>query len=359
MLEASGWAVCFLDIVAIKIFVGDSCLGVAEYGRLREDVASACPEYPRARQSGFHFKGPIGHCGPGPQYRQGSGAHAERDHTGNGVPDRHSRRHRGTHRRRGRSLSLRCRLADHAGRRFRRRMGQFVPPPPSRSASASTTRRSDSRNSASKGRTSAIFSITLRTARQAGFSFRQYLNIPLALGEHVLTLRVKDKAGAVREMPLLVHAVESNEEAPPSAAVAPGSDPDLAISMDLPKIVNGAAEDSVISSLSIAGWALARTGVKAINIAVDGKHLSTAHYGVRREDVASAFPTRADALMSGFAALIPNWLLPKGSHRMSNLRPRLRGQVRLRLNSTSRSRRWRRAMVLGLFVGKSRIVNWN
>ena len=65
ILETSGWAVCFLDIAAIKIFVGEACLGAAEYGRLREDVASACPEYPRSRQSGFHFRGPIGHLGPG------------------------------------------------------------------------------------------------------------------------------------------------------------------------------------------------------------------------------------------------------------------------------------------------------
>ena len=116
---------------------------------------------------------------------------------------------------------------------------------------------------------------------------------------------------------------------PPSAAVAPGSDPDLAISMDLPKILNGAAEDSVISSLSIAGWALARAGVKAINIAVDGKHLSTAHYGVRREDVASAFPARGDALMSGFAALDPELAAAQGLAPDVHFRRRFRGQVGL------------------------------
>jgi ADP-heptose:LPS heptosyltransferase/GT2 family glycosyltransferase len=316
VLEVSGWAVCFLDIVAIKIFVGDSCLGVAEYGRVREDVASACPDYPRARRSGFYFKGPIGHCGPGRntvkvQVLTQSGTSRESVFPivipeGAAVPVD------------AEAVHLHCDTVSLTTRGGVAIEGWAVCPAPTESigiriddAAVGLAQLGIERPDVGN-----IFN-HFPHARQAGFSFRQYLNIPLALGEHVLTLRLKDKAGGIREMPLLVHAVESNEEVPPSAAVAPGSDPDLAISMDLPKIVNGAAEDSVISSLSIAGWALARTGVKAINIAVDGKHLSTAHYGVRREDVATAFPARADALMSGFAALIPNWLLPKGSHRMS------------------------------------------
>ncbi len=316
VLEVFGWAVCFLDIVAIKIFVGDSCLGVAEYGRLREDVGNACPDYPRARQSGFHFKAPIGHCGPGRnavkvQALTQSGTSRETVFPiiipeGTAAPID------------AEAVHFHCDSVSLTTRGGVSIEGWAVCPAPTESIGIriNDTAVGLAQLGIERPDVGNIFN-HFAHARQAGFSFRQYLNIPLDLGEHVLTLVLKDSAGAVREMPLLVHAIESSDEATPSAAVAPGSDPDLAISMDLPKIVNGAAEDSVISSLSIAGWALARAGVKAINIAVDGKHLSTAHYGVRREDVASAFPARADALMSGFAALIPNWLLPKGSHRMS------------------------------------------
>ncbi len=316
VLEVSGWAVCFLDIVAIKIFIGEGCLGVAEYGRLREDVAGACPEYPRARQSGFHFKGPIGHCGAGRstlkvQALTQSGTTRESVFPivipeGTALPVDTE------------AVHFHCDAVSLTTRGGVSIEGWAVCPAPTRSigiridaALVGLAQLGIERPDV--GNVYGHFP----HARKAGFSFRQQLNIPLTPDEHVLTLVLEDEAGGVREMPLLVQAIESNEEAPASAAVAPGSDPDLAISMDLPKIVNGAAEDSVVSSLSIAGWALARAGIKVINIAVDGKHLSTAHYGVRREDVASAFPARSDALMSGFAALIPNWLLPKGSHRMS------------------------------------------
>jgi ADP-heptose:LPS heptosyltransferase/GT2 family glycosyltransferase len=154
-------------------------------------------------------------------------------------------------------------------------------------------------------------------ARHAGFAFRQFLDRKFVAGEHILTLRLTDKTGAVRELPLPIQAIEQNLEAPNAAAAALDSDPDHAMWIDSPNIVNGAAETSITRSLSIGGWALAKTGVRAINIAVDGKYVAQAHYGMRRADVASRYPGRGDALMSGFAALIPNWSLPKGQHTMS------------------------------------------
>ncbi len=316
ILEVSGWAVCFLDIIAIKIFVGESCLGVAEYGRPREDVGSACPEYPRAGQSGFHFKGPVGQCGTGRravkiQALTQSGTFRESVFP-IVIPERaavaidadafHFHCDAVALTTRGRVVVDGWAVGSAATESIRIRID---------AAEVGVAQLGIERPDVGN-----IYS-HFAHARQAGFSFRHQVSMPLDPGEHVLTLVIVDAAGLSREMPLLVHAVEAEEAAAAGPVVAPGSDPDLAISMDLPKIANGAAEESVISSLSIAGWALARAGVKAIQIAVDGKQLSTAHYGVRREDVASAFPARSDALMSGFAALIPNWLLPKGPHQMS------------------------------------------
>ena len=316
VLEASGWAVCFLDIEAVRLFVGDECLGAAEYGRVRDDVAITCPEYPRARQSGFHFKGQVGHLGSGHrmvkvQALTQSGITREAifpvtipeiaaTSAGPEVFHFHCDEL---------ALSTRGRIAI---------AGWAVLGAPTESIVVRIDNAEVGFASLDIERPDVgnLFN-QFPHARHAGFAFRQSLDLQLAPGEHILTLKIKDKAGAIREMPLPIQSKEPEAEAPAAASGAPDSDPEHAMWIDSPRIVNGAAETSVTSSLSIGGWALAIKGVKAINIAVDGNHIAQAHYGMRRADVASRYPQRADAMMSGFAALIPNWSLPKGQHMMS------------------------------------------
>jgi len=316
VLEASGWVVCFLDIEAIRLFVGDECLGTAEYGRVREDVARTCPEYPRARQSGFQFKGQVAHLGHG---------------------------HR----------MVKIQALSQSGitreAMFPITIPQIAAAPVNPEAfhyhcdELALTTRGDLSISGWAVPSAATESIVLRIddaqvglaklnierpdvgnlfnqlphARHAGFAFRQSLNLELAAGEHTLTLQIKDQAGGVRELPLSIQAVEPDVETPAIVTDVLDGDPDHAMWIDSPKIVNGAAETSVTSSLSIGGWALASKGVKAIIVAVDGNPIAQAHYGMRRSDVAARYPQRADAMMSGFAALIANWSLPKGQHKMS------------------------------------------
>jgi ADP-heptose:LPS heptosyltransferase/GT2 family glycosyltransferase len=111
-------------------------------------------------------------------------------------------------------------------------------------------------------------------------------------------------------------APASRTQQNPTPRVAPSSEsgPDRVLWIDSPDVINGSVPNTVSGGLSIAGWGLARAGVKAINIAVDGQQAATAHYGVRRQDVAAAYPHRDGALSSGFAALIPSWALPNGPH---------------------------------------------
>jgi ADP-heptose:LPS heptosyltransferase/GT2 family glycosyltransferase len=319
VLEISGWAVCFLDIVAIKIFVGGTCLGPAEYGHLRDDVASACPEYPRARQSGFQFKAPIGHLGAGRttikvQAVAQSGATREASFP-IVVPEvprapvdlQAFHFHCDTA-----SLTTRGRISIE---------GWAVCAEP---LEAIEVRIDDAEAGSAqldlpRPDVGNIFN-QYPHARQAGFSFRQRLDREFTSGEHVLTLMLKDKVGRAREMPLLIQALEAEEASEGAPGFAPASsdgDPERAMWIDSPNIVDGAAATSITSSLSIGGWALARAGVKAIDIAVDGKHLAKAHYGMRRQDVGGRYPGRPEAMMSGFAALIPHWTLPKGQHTVS------------------------------------------
>jgi ADP-heptose:LPS heptosyltransferase/GT2 family glycosyltransferase len=316
VLEVSGWAVCFLNIETIRLSIGDLSLGAAEYGRVRDDVANACPEYPRSRNSGFHFSGHVGHIGPGRkavkiQALTQSGVTREAIFPIT-IPEVVST---------SADPEVFHFYCDEVSLTTRGRIsiaGWAVCGAPTKSIDVRIDdvdvglmtldiERPDVGN---------LFN-ELPHARHAGFALRQVLKLNLAPGEHILTLRLEDNAGAVHEMPLPIQAVESNDESPAAATRALANDPDRAMSVDSPKIVNGVAETYFRSSLLINGWALATTGIKAVNVAVDGKHITHAHYGVRREDVASAYPKRGDALMSGFVALIPNQSLAKGQHSIS------------------------------------------
>ena len=89
---------------------------------------------------------------------------------------------------------------------------------------------------------------------------------------------------------------------------------DCMIYIDAPRLTNGAMPAPVLGSLAVAGWGLAREGVAAIDIAIDGVRLLSAHYGIPRPDVRAAYPEWDGALRSGFAASIPHRSLPRGRH---------------------------------------------
>jgi ADP-heptose:LPS heptosyltransferase/GT2 family glycosyltransferase len=108
------------------------------------------------------------------------------------------------------------------------------------------------------------------------------------------------------------------------AASKPGQ---LLLHIDRPILRDGVALESVRGSLSIEGWALARDGVDSVEIAVDGIPLAKAKYGIRRPDIAEAFPGWDGAGGSGFALILPPIALTNGGHRISvKLRSR-RGNV--------------------------------
>lgn len=91
--------------------------------------------------------------------------------------------------------------------------------------------------------------------------------------------------------------------------------------VDYPLIENGHAVAPISGSLSIGGWACAYSGVEAIEIHVDGRHLSNASYGMRRPDVYKAHPDIPGSMESGFAVLLPYTVLMVGI-RMVEIRLR-------------------------------------
>ncbi len=84
--------------------------------------------------------------------------------------------------------------------------------------------------------------------------------------------------------------------------------------IDAPKLTEAADPVEVGGSLAIVGWALARSGVASIGIALDDVPVLAAQYGIARGDVAAAYPDWNGAAYSGFAASIPARVMAPGPH---------------------------------------------
>ncbi len=148
-------------------------------------------------------------------------------------------------------------------------------------------------------------------ARQSGFAFEAPTGRSI-VGKHQVTLRTSFADGQTKDERTPVVAGEARRA---RAAEAAG-DPDLRLHIDSPRLIGGAAEAPVRGNLEIGGWALAKAGVAAIEIAIDGTAVMRADYGLRRLDIQAAFPDWDDALASGYQALLPHRMLPKGAHRV-------------------------------------------
>ena len=78
---------------------------------------------------------------------------------------------------------------------------------------------------------------------------------------------------------------------PSQPAPATPSDPhEFRFQLDHPVVMDDAVPEPVVGRMVIEGWALARSGVEAINVFLDGRSLGLAYYGTARRDVEAAFP---------------------------------------------------------------------
>lgn len=79
---------------------------------------------------------------------------------------------------------------------------------------------------------------------------------------------------------------------------------------------------------AVKGWALARSGVKSVEIQVDGAPPQLAHLGGPRPDVARLHPDVKDAARSGFSLHIDSASLENGPHNLRIRAVSAAGQVR-------------------------------
>lgn len=88
----------------------------------------------------------------------------------------------------------------------------------------------------------------------------------------------------------------------------------LSIILDSPEPLDDAVTLPAQRSLWINGWTMARDGVDALDVFIDGAPLGSVAHGLSRPDVAAEFPDWPGAARSGFTALIPRRILRKGHH---------------------------------------------
>lgn len=152
-------------------------------------------------------------------------------------------------------------------------------------------------------------------ALQSGFRFRYTLGRPIE-GPHVLSLRATAPRATTRVLHLPVFAIEpalciDQLASPPREQTVP-----FKCEIDTPVLSGGSAAEPITGHLTIQGWALARAGVAGIEILLDGTRVGRAYFGIRREDVASAFPDWSGALNCGFGMSIPPKTLKPGRRQV-------------------------------------------
>src|SRR5208282_1859684 len=111
-------------------------------------------------------------------------------------------------------------------------------------------------------------------------------------GRFALTVTARTRGGKENsvEVPLTFGSAPELVNGPPASAEAgPGAHragPDVMLCVDEPVLVDGVAMRQVKGGLSVMGWAIAKEGIKAVSVELDGIRAGSAHYGMRRPDIA-------------------------------------------------------------------------
>ena len=314
VLRVVGWVVCLAPVAAVELLLDDASLGGAEIGRPRPDVEKIRSEYPNARRAGFLFVGDVRGFGAGAKtirVRATAQTGIVREQTQRidiadveprvAAPEAATRYH--------------CDevLLTTSGRLSLRGWVVGASPAIAIDVLVDGVAVGHAEGGLERADVGNLFP-ALPHARLSGFVADLQCKRPLS-GEHQVTLRLRQRDERVEDIILPVLAVEREAE----AAVVPGVAAPVVhqLVVDTPMLLDGAAETPIRGNFEISGWALARDGVAAVEIMVDGTLLTTADYGIRRLDVQSAFPDWDNTLESGFMALVPHRTLRHGPHQVA------------------------------------------
>lgn len=309
ILRVRGWAVSLADIQHIGVFLGEAALGAAQIFLPRNDVAEAHPDYPNAAISGFMLQQEITDEQLGAEVRIEVSAVGgiRRELTARLVAPsaiRRSQTKEVTHcffdtvslTEDGKLSGIGWAVCPSGIEAIALTLGDY-----DAGVAEIGLDRPDVGNRFS----------SIPSARKAGFRFA--VSLPGRFeGEHILQLTVHGAGGEQHNLLQPVRAVAAQEGAASPLRADVEAD-QIKYYLDTPQLRDGKATEPVRGFMTLNGWAVSRAGIDSIEVSVDGHPQGTAYYGIRREEVQAAFPDR-DALLTGFAMLIPPQVLKCGRH---------------------------------------------
>jgi ADP-heptose:LPS heptosyltransferase/GT2 family glycosyltransferase len=307
ILRVRGWAVSLADIEHVTVFLGDAALGAAQAFLPRNDVAEAHPEYPNASLSGFMLQQEIDDAQLGGEVRvvvSAVGGIRRELTAAVAVPAsiRRAQTREVTH-----CFFDSVSLTEDG---VLSGIGWAVCPTGVEAIALALGEHDAGLAEIGLDRPDVgnRFS-SIPSARRAGFRFG--VTLPGRFeGEHILQLTVRGLAGEQHSVLQPVRAIGVQEAAAEPVAADTEA---IKFYLDTPALRDGRAVEPVRGFMVLNGWAVSRAGIDVIEVTVDGHSQGNAYYGIRREEVQAAFPER-DALLSGFAMLIPPQVLKKGHH---------------------------------------------
>lgn len=347
-LLVRGWAVAPAEIVAIQISADNKKLGLAKMGLDRSDVAENYPLYPSARNSGFEFQTKLS-----PKVssdlksiqvevitRNGEvrtiSADLARVKTRGQVaaematsPFASDAKATGVASPVESSVRWSCDLAEITRRGSGYVSGWAVSPVGIRAISIH-----------SDGRT--VGSARLGLSRDdVGAAIPDIANSALSgyeihfdLGQSIedavsCVLRIVDRNGEAVEATISFEVKDSlsgNLEF--STEKQQGTAEDFRMYLDSPTIRGPQAIEPITGAVTVAGWAIARHGLKSVDVYFGDVLVAQAHLGSRRPDIAAVFPDWPDSLMSGFGLFVPAGMIKNGRQKLGLVLTDKRGVTR-------------------------------
>lgn len=312
ILRVEGWVLCLVQLEAVEAFIDDARIGEAEFGRVRADIETAHPVYPNSRFSGFTLAADIGSSGAGRKtvlIRATARAGISGEATARvEIPRRTapSALHKPGFECHWDEIAL-----TPAGRLVVKGWAVAAAPTASIVVLLDGEEIGPAEIALERADVGNRFP-ALAHARRSGFALDMRVDKPI-VGKRLVTIRVCLTTGQIHQQEFPVAASGGGL----SSIWQIAGDADRMLQLDTPQAIDGVVEMPVRGNLEISGWALARAGVAAIEIALDGVPTALASCGLRRLDIRSAFPEWSGALTSGFSTLLPHRILPAGPHTVS------------------------------------------
>ncbi len=309
MLRVRGWSVSFSPLDEIRVSLGGRALGVAQAGIARADVADALPDYPGADTSGFLFQQILDDTAPGSDLIVHVAAQG-------GIFREVALTVERPIKARPRQKSVTAAVSAHCDVVHLTENGNLTVV--GWAACLSGVRQIEVEldglvvGSAELGGARPDVGNNypdIPSARNSGFRFRATLGRNCT-GERLLRLIIRGIEGEER---VVLHSVRAQ---PAPVAGAPANEaPALRFHLETPSVTENYATETVRGFMSVNGWAFAPDGISEVEVFVDGISQGNAHHGIRREDLQAAFPTE-NALMAGFAMLVPPQVMKPGRHEV-------------------------------------------